>query len=116
MDSTKLTQLFPNASPSFIKANSDRGPAPGPQPEPVICHGSLAAQKGEGGNPGRIQICVVSYRRRLIDPDNLCPKYFVDCLRYAEIIPDDTAAQVTVTTEQIKVKSKADERTEILIL
>jgi hypothetical protein len=115
VNNEQLKQLFPNASPSFIKANADRGSPPGPEPEPAICHGPLAEKKRKGGDSSRIHVRVISHRRRLIDPDNLCPKYFIDCLRYAEIIPDDTAACVTVQTEQVKVKSKADERTEILI-
>lgn len=115
MDEQQLRQYFPNATNDFIKANADRGLPSGPKPKPAVCHESVATEAGKGRNPGRIHVRIISYRRRLLDPDNCIPKYFVDFLKYAEIIPDDTADCITVQTEQVKVKSKSDERTEILI-
>ena len=66
-------------------------------------------------NPQVRVVSVVSYRFRLIDPDNLCVKYHLDGLRYCGLLIDDTAAHVQLSVRQIKVATKAEERTEIEI-
>ena len=107
---------FDPENPSFApKTNENHDLSQSPVSELPICREPLATQKGEASHTSRVSIRVVSFRRRLIDPDNLCPKYFIDCLRYAEIIKDDSAAHVTIQTEQVKVSEKGDERTEITI-
>ena len=83
------------------------------QPEQAIRHESLAKNKGKTIHPDRIQLRIVSYRRRLIDPDNLCPKYFIDCLRYAGFIFDDSETHITLVTSQEKVATKQEECTSI---
>lgn len=83
--------------------------------EQVVRDESLAAAKGKEGNSGRIRVSVTSYRRRLADLDNLAPKYFVDCLRYAGIIPDDDPQSIDYSVSQIKVRKKEEERTTIEI-
>lgn len=90
-----------------------RRAASGAKPEQVVCDEPLAETQGKASYSGSVQVCVTSHRKRLIDPDNLCPKYFIDCLRYAEIIQDDTAADITLTVKQVKSK---DERTEIEVI
>lgn len=82
-------------------------------PEPIVQHEPVAAKEREASHSGRIHVRVISYRRRLCDPDNLCPKYFIDCLRYAQIIPDDRAKDITLEVSQEKSN---DERTEIEVL
>lgn len=79
-----------------------------------FCHGSLAKKSRKESNSERIHVCVTSRRVRLIDPDNLCAKYFVDCLRYAGFIPEDNADAITLEVRQEKV-SKKDEETVIEI-
>jgi hypothetical protein len=86
------------------------------KPEPIVCNEPVAAKTGEAGHPDRVHVRIVSFRRRLIDPDNLCPKYFVDCTRYAGWIKDDNAKEITLEVRQVKVKTKAEERTEIEII
>ena len=85
------------------------------KPQPAVCHEPVAEKAGEGANPKRFRVCVTGFRRRLCDPDNLCPKYFIDCLRYAKIIPDDSAKHIILTVEQFKVRNSNEERTEITI-
>lgn len=63
----------------------------------------------------RVRVRVTSFRVRLLDPDNLCPKYFIDCLRYANCIRDDRQQDITLEVRQEKVESKLLERTEIVI-
>lgn len=110
-----LRELFPHASKDFLKLhNLDRVPlspelerAPRPRP--------LATPQGQDGHPDRVLVRVVSHRRRLLDEDNLAEKYFVDCCRYAGLISGDSPGQAKIEVCQVKVATKADERTEILI-
>lgn len=95
----------------FYKAG---GPLPNPIPQPPVCHEPLAAPPRKARHAGRLRICVVSFRSRLCDPDNLCPKYFIDCLRYAGLIADDSPEHITLEVRQEKCKRGA-ERTELLI-
>lgn len=60
-------------------------------------------------------MCIVSYRQKLLDPDNLTVKYFVDSLRYSGIIPDDRQEDIHLTVSQKKVAHKVDEKTEITL-
>jgi hypothetical protein len=82
----------------------------------AVRHEPVAAAAGKNNHPNRICIRITGFRRRLLDPDNFCPKYFIDCLRYAEIIQDDSPEFITLETSQVKVKNTADERTEITVV
>lgn len=86
------------------------------QPEPAVCHEPVAEKKGEAEHSTRIRVSIRSFRTRLLDPDNLCPKYFLDCVRYAGFIKDDSEKFITLEVSQIKVKTKAEERTEIEVI
>lgn len=112
MNREQLKRKFPNASETFLAANEDCCLSQGAKPKRALCNESVGKAHGEKGNPGRIRVGIVSYRKRLIDPDNLCPKYFIDCLRYAGIIPDDSAKHITLEVSQ---EMSDDERTEIEI-
>lgn len=85
-------------------------------PQPPVRHEPLAAGQAPQGDPRQRRVSVVSYRCRLIDPDNLCPKFHIDGLRYVGAIDDDTARHITLSVSQVKVGSKAEERTEIEII
>lgn len=65
-------------------------------------------------NSQRFSVRIISFRSRLLDPDNLVGKAFCDCLRYAGILPDDSAAIMDYSISQQKC-SKAEERTEIIV-
>lgn len=78
-------------------------------------NGPLAKGKAEARHPGKFVVRVVSYRVRLLDEDNLCPKYHIDGLRYAGLIPSDAPDCTRIITTQEKVRSKDQERTEIVI-
>ena len=90
------------------------GAASGAEPEPAVRDEPLAAPAGEDGNASRVRVCVVSFRARLCDPDNLCPKYFIDCLRYAGLIADDAPEYITLEVRQERCR-RGEERTEIVI-
>ncbi len=91
------------------------GVSSSPEPKQIVRDESLATAQRAQSNSFRYAVCIASYRHRLIDPDNLCGKYFVDCLRYAGVIPDDTAAIVDYSIKQFKVKAKKEQRTVIIV-
>lgn len=97
------------------RRSKNHGAPSSAKPEQVVCHDALAAAPREEGHGPRFHIGIVSFRRRLIDPDNLCGKYFVDCLRRHNAIPDDSASVVEYSIRQEKVAKKEDERTELAV-
>jgi len=121
----ELRKLFPHASEQFLRANADDLPrrVPGPAhrdaPAPVVERSvrprPLAKGPAQGKHPARFFVRVTSFRRRLLDEDNLCGKYVVDCCRYAGLLPGDDPSQARIVTTQEKVSRKEDERTEIVI-
>lgn len=111
-----LRKLFPNVSPSTLKRNPDFGSAlPDPIAQPAVRSPDLP-DAGKEKNPGRCAVRIISCRRRLIDPDNLCPKFFIDALRYEGVIAGDSAKHIVYSIEQRKVKSQKEERTIIEII
>lgn len=114
-----LDDLLAKCSPSVRKLNAGLFPAGGPAP----------AAKLEPRQPNELEkpappkvrdsrkrfVRVVAYLCKLQDEDNLCEKYHVDALRYAGILPSDAPGQCRIVTTQEKVRSKAEERTEISV-
>jgi hypothetical protein len=94
---------------------ADRGEVQGTKPQPAVLHASVEPVQGKAFYSGRVLISITSYRRRLLDPDNLTPKWFLDSCRYSRIISDDRPEDISLQLGQEKVKTKAEERTEILI-
>jgi hypothetical protein len=59
----------------------------------------------------------VSYRYgQLLDRDNLCGKFFLDSLRYAGLIEDDSEREIDFSIRQEKVETLNQERTEIELI
>ena len=115
MDAATIRQFFPNASKSLLAANDDHRAPSRAEPQPAVRNEPVAAARGKAAHAGRVLVRVASFRRRLLDPDNLCPKYFIDACRYAGLIRDDTAEAIEFSCGQIKVKTKAEEKTVITI-
>ena len=95
----------------WVKAG---GAASGAEPEPVVRDEPVGSAAREARDAGRVRIGIISFRARLCDPDNLCPKYFIDCLRYAGLIADDTPECITLEVRQVRCR-RVEQRTEILI-
>lgn len=104
---------MPRWTPEQYAAYQARLAPSSAKPEQTICDEPMAKKKREERYPDRVRVSIVSFRTRLCDPDNLCPKYFVDCLRYAGLICNDRPQDITLEVSQIKVKTKTEERTEI---
>lgn len=120
MTENALKRLLPNASKSFLKRNASNcadNQAPNPKPQRPIRDDALGAPQRKASNNGRIAVRFTSFRRRLLDPDNLYggTKYFTDSLRYAGLIPGDTEVQIQLEVSQEKVATKEEEHTLIEI-
>lgn len=76
---------------------------------------ALAAGQVQSGSSQRFLVRVTSFRKRLIDEDNLCPKFAVDCCRYAGLLPDDAPGETKIECRQEKVGKEEDEHTVIEI-
>lgn len=76
----------------------------------------LAKNEVKEKDSGRVIINITSYRTRLCDPDNVSPKYIVDAMRYEGLIKNDTIQDIDLTVQQVKVKTRKEERTEIEII
>jgi hypothetical protein len=121
MKPDELKRKFPQASGSFISANSDNaGPVqqlPAKRERKVrdrdtgtdaklerhLGDGTLGAAQVQKGTGQRILVRVTSFRTRLLDEDNQCEKYHVDLLRYAGVIPTDAPGQTKIEVCQQKV-------------
>ena len=89
--------------------------APRAVAEPPVCNEYVGAVTGKEGDTAGFLVRIESFRVRLTDPDNLCPKYWIDCARYAGLIPDDSASHIKVQVTQTKVKTFAEEGTRLTI-
>ena|SRR5881394_4502384 len=69
----------------------------------------------QGRATGRFLVRVTSIRKRLLDQDNLCEKYHVDCCRYAGLLPKDSpgTAQIEVCQEKADKGAREEVRIEI---
>ena len=84
-------------------------PQKGSLPEHAVRHGTLAEAARKAGYTGRCIVRVKSLRKRLIDPDNLCAKWFLDALRYAGVIHDDRPQDIIYQITQEKSKEEGTE-------
>ena len=107
-----LSAIFPRASKDFLQAN---GAQCGPEPKRAVRHEQVAKAEREKAHPRRCVLRITSHRTRLLDTDNLCPKYFIDALRIAGVIEDDTAEHLDLQLSQERVERRSQERTEIEI-
>jgi len=80
--------------------------------------GKDASKEGvQGGgeeSPQRFIVSITSYRRRHLDPDNLCPKWYIDEIVRAGYIPDDSSKFIVRVEKQV-VKIEAPERQRTVI-
>lgn len=115
MTRAQLLERFPQAGESFLRANCSDHPRSAAIMECGPLVKPLAEDKIEKENPERFRVCVTSIRKRLLDEDNLCEKYHVDCLRRAGYIPDDNPEVTTIEVRQRRCQRGEPERIEIVI-
>lgn len=105
-----LLKLFPNATRSTLAANADLDrPRTDTKLERHPRHEPLAAHRLQKKGQGRVHIRFVSVRKRLLDPDNLCEKFLLDCLRNCGAIDGDEPDKITLeTTQRRAAKGEAE--------
>jgi hypothetical protein len=72
--------------------------------ESNISNGALGKSEGKRTNTALFLVRVTSIRKKLLDEDNLCEKYYVDCCRYAGLIPGDEPDKTKIEVCQRKAK------------
>ena len=77
---------------------------------------SLVASQIKEEDTRRARVTITSYRVRLCDPDNPTPKYHLDALRHFGVIRNDRIQDIDLVVNQVKVKTRKDERTEIEVI
>ena len=83
--------------------------------EQNISHAPVGKEKAEGLD-SRVNIIVISYRRRNHDPDGISAKAVIDGIVRRGILPDDSAKEVNeVRFKSIIIKGDEKEKTEIII-
>lgn len=76
---------------------------------------SLGKGKAKKGATRKFLVRVKDYRHRLLDEDNLCEKYVVDCCRYAGLLPGDSPGEAKIEVSQEKIGREESPRVEIEI-
>lgn len=102
------------------KPTNDTTPSPDragthPELERAAGHAALGQDQGQEGPAGRVHLRIVSVRKRLLDPDNLSPKWLIDCLRYCGAINGDEPDKISLETTQRKAGKGEEEHTIIEI-
>lgn len=99
----------------ILKARTQRK---GAQPERNKSIRSVGKEKAQEENIERALVCVQSFRTILVDRDNLWGgfKIFGDCLKELGIIQDDSERHIDLHISQVKVNTRAEERTEIEVI
>lgn len=62
----------------------------------------------------RFTIGVVAFRKREMDPDNLVPKWYIDALVDAGVIPDDSSRYINGVWKSVQ-RTRGEEYTKIII-
>lgn len=102
-----------NPDGSFSHTSTLPHAKPQPTPRPALD----GPARREETRQNRITLCITRHATKLLDADNFAGgcKPLIDQLRYAKLIPDDDPETVEILFRQTKVKTKAEERTEVEI-
>jgi hypothetical protein len=111
----RFKELFPNASKSVLEANDQ---LPNAQPECNEAPALGSAVPGEAQGADRVTVRFTGFRVRPLDPDNFAGsvKDLLDGLRHAHIISGDEPWRIKLETEQERVGSFKEERTELEVI
>ena len=115
-DKQRIRALFPHASDEFLSLNLGfglRAKADKPTPRETL----ERPVEGKEKSDGRISLCYVLYRVRLLDPDAIdqTTKVCTDCLCEIGLIPGDGPEQIKLDVTQVKVAHMNEQRTTLKI-
>ena len=112
MTSHEIKRRYPNASTSFLKANStDHCAGQDTKLERPSRVAPLETHQDQEAAATGFHIRFVSVRKRLCDPDNLAAKWLLDCLRYCGIIDGDEPEKISYEIGQRKCQKHETEHT-----
>ena len=113
----QLRQLGYRQNPdgSYSHTSTSGIPHPKPQPNPRLP--LVNPREGKDQSKNRVTLVITRSAVSLLDADNFAGgcKPLIDQLRYAKLIEDDDPETVEILFRQTKVKTKAEERTEVEI-
>lgn len=102
---------------SLLNETKPDRPLPNPKPKRDQAPALGSTVPGKAKSHVRTIVRFVGYRVRPLDPDNFAGgvKDLLDGLRHARIISGDEPWEIILQTEQVKVSTFKEERTEIEI-
>jgi hypothetical protein len=101
--------------PSRRREFGDRDEGGTAKPERSAANPLEQTAEDEARDSRKFIVRVASYRCRLLDEDNLVAKYHVDGCRYAGLLPSDAPGRAHIQVTQIKVGTREEEHTRIVI-
>lgn len=116
MTENEIRRWFPSASASTIKRN--QAGVEVPHTEQRQCQTTLGSDNARKAQGTRcVPVSFTLYRVRLLDVEAKYSsvKDLLDCLVHSGFVAGDKEGQVDLQVSQVKVKTRAEERTEITI-
>jgi hypothetical protein len=105
--------------PAFARLNNPRpaNPVQDSKPKSPVLDAAPRPDARKEGGATRVKVRIISYRRRLLDIDNLAggAKFIIDALRYDGLIRDDSPDAIELSVSQVKVGSRDTEDTAVII-
>ena len=113
----QLRNLGYRQNPDGSYSHTSTSGIPHPKPQPAPRKALVNPREGEDPRKNRVTLVITRSAVSLLDADNFAGgcKPLIDQLRYAKLIEDDDPETVEILFRQTKVKTKAEERTEVEI-
>jgi hypothetical protein len=108
--------FLPDGNGGWSKPGRNHNTRTAPVVERASVNAALEPAQIKKRNSKRFLVRVTSFRRRLLDEDNLAEKYHVDCCRYAGLIYQDCPGQAKIEVSQQKVGQKEPEFVKVEII
>jgi hypothetical protein len=106
-----------NPDGTYTKSVSMSSGIPHPKPQQASRQTLVNPCQGEDPRKNRVTLIITRSACSLLDADNFAGgcKPLIDQLRYAKLIADDDPETVEILFRQVKVKTKAEEMTQVEI-
>lgn len=106
-----------NPDGTYTKSVSMSSGLPHAKPQPTPRQALVNSCEGEDPRKARTTLIITRSAVSLLDADNYAGgcKPLIDQLRYAKLIADDDPETVEILFRQVKVKTKAEEMTQVEI-
>ena len=114
----QLRQLGYRQNPDGSFSHSATAGIPHAIPQPPPRQALVNPREGEATRKNRTTLIITRSACSLLDADNYAGgcKPLIDQLRYAKLIADDDPETVEILFRQVKVKTKAEEMTQVEII